>query len=414
MLITTLITSIKLALRNLRQNKTRSILTIMGVFIGVTSVICIISLGEGVKAYFTKEIAKYGTNSIYLVPVAPKIQGKARNTQEVPFDNDQVDAIRRGATTVYDIEPGIQMGGVAKFGEKNYATSLYGGTENTLAYNSLELESGRMFTQAEIIGRERGVVLGAKARKNLFADWEDPIGQTIRFNGQTLQVIGLAKERGKLGDSEDVDAAIFVPFTTLQERFQGSDEVMYVLMRMKPGITREDVEKDLQPILRAQRKITDPTKDNFQFIVLDDFLKFSNQFLNILVMVFGTVAAIALLVGGVGLMNIMLVAVAERTREIGLRKALGAPGRAILFQFLTEAVVLTGLGGVGGLIAGWGLGFVVTPMLEKTFGEGIRPVVPWTYALITVGITGIVGIIFGVYPAMKASKMDPIRALRFD
>jgi len=128
----------------------------------------------------------------------------------------------------------------------------------------------------------------------------------------------------------------------------------------------------------------------------------------------GLVAAIALLVGGVGLMNIMLVAVAERTREIGLRKAVGAPGRAILLQFLTEAVVLTGLGGIGGLLAGWGLGFAITPALEQAWGEGIRPMVPWNYALITVGITAAVGIIFGVYPAVKASKMDPIRALRFD
>lgn len=413
-MLTTFPIAVRLAVQNLWLNRVRSILTTMGVFIGVAAVVCIISLGEGVKSYFTRELAKYGSDTIYLVPFAPKVEGKIRSRRPVPFDNDTTAALQRYATTVYEIQPGLQKSGVAKRNENNYACSLYGGTQDLLRANNLTLRSGRNLTPLDINGRERVAILGHKVRKALFAEFEDPIGQTVRFNGLPFLVIGTLEEKGQLGQSEDVDGAIYAPYTTVQTYVNGDDKVLYYYMKMKPGVTREMVQLDLQPILRAQRKITDPTKDNYQFLVLDDFLEFSNNFLNVLVAVFGAVAAIALLVGGVGLMNIMLVAVAERTREIGLRKALGAPDQAILIQFLTEAVILTGSGGVGGLLAGYGLGAGLTPFLEQAFGKGVRPEVPWLYAIIIVLITCAIGIIFGVYPAAKASKMDPIRALRFD
>lgn len=411
---TSLTVAIRLAIRNLWINRTRSILTTMGVFIGVASVVAIISLGEGVKAFFTRELAKYGSDAIYLVPFAPKVEGKVRSRRAVPFDNDTTDALVKYAKSVHEIQPGLQKGGVAKRNENNYACSLYGGTQELLSANNLVLDRGRNLTPLDIQARERVAVLGSKVQEALFADFEDPIGQSIRFDGLPFLVIGTLKEKGQLGQSEDVDGAIYTPYTTVQTYVLGSDDVYYYYMKMKPGYDRDAVEKDLQPILRAQRKITDPTKDNFQFVVLDDFLAFSNNFLNVLIGVFGAVAAIALLVGGVGLMNIMLVAVAERTREIGLRKAIGAQNSSIMIQFLTEAIILTGSGGIGGLLAGYGLGAAMTPFLEDAFGKGVRPEVPWLYAIIIVLITCAIGIIFGVYPAIKASRMDPIRALRFD
>lgn len=411
---TLLPTAIRLALRNLWQNRTRSALTTLGVFIGVASVVAIISLGEGVKAYFARELGKYGADAIYLLPFSPKIEGKIRDRRPVLFDNATTTALERYATTVFDIQPGVQKTGVAKRGEKNINGYLFGGNEQVLTANNLELARGRGITPTDITARERVAVIGVKVQRALFNEWEDPIGQTVRFDNHPFTIVGIIKEKGRVGGGEDVDASLFTAYTTVQTYVLGKDDVYYYYMKMKPGMTREDVLRDLSPVLRAQRKITDPTKDNFQFMVMDDFLTFAGNFLNILVAVFGAVAAIALLVGGVGLMNIMLVAVAERTREIGLRKAVGAPDSAILLQFLTEAILLTTAGGIGGLLAGYGLGAIATPALELAFGKGVRPEVPWLYAIIVVAITCLIGIIFGVYPALKASKMDPIKAMRFD
>ena len=402
-----------LAFQNLWRHGTRTLLTILGVLVGSASVATIIGLGEGVKSFFLSETGKYGTNLIYLVPWAPQIPGRARPLQVPPFTNDTYELLLREARSVYEIEPGVRLrSGVAKWGPRAYACQLIGGTEQMMEVYAIPIVRGRMFTRGDLQGRAAVAVLGAKAFTGLFRPWEDPIGQQVRYNGQGFTIIGVGSSGGPF-TSMDEDQGIFIPYTTFQTKMLGSQELSYLTMRLRPGYSRETMLEELNPLLRADRQIADPTDDDFQILMLEDFMKFADKILAGLILVFGAVAGIALVVGSVGLMNILLVSVAERTREIGLRKAMGATSGLVLSQVLIESLVQTGIGGALGVLAGWAIGFSVSPWFHTALGVDFVPVIPATYSLGIVLFLVAVGMLAGLYPAVRASRMNPIQAMQY-
>jgi len=279
--------------------------------------------------------------------------------------------------------------------------------------SGIRIAEGKAFTQGDYDGRKRVVVIGANIKKKLFPKFVSPVGQIIKIGESNFTVIGVMKESKGMGNITEDDFCV-MPLTTLQERITGSDDVFYILARVKEGADMEQAKREVHKVLRARRHTPDPTKANYEVTTPEDWLEFGNRFVNILVMVFGVIGAISLLVGGIGIMNIMLVSVTERTREIGLRMALGASRPVVLLQFLIEACVLTVVGGGMGLLLGWGFAFGIGALLQKLIKVSWTPTIPYLVAIITLIVSAFVGIIFGIYPAYRASRLDPIEALRYE
>ena len=395
----------RMAIRSLISHKLRTFLTALGIIIGVASVISMISIGEGARQQTLSTISKFGTNIITIKPG----QKKTRHVTTGKVDTlilDDAYFIERNVSLITGVAAQVYRSAQLKFGNKNTNTTVRGTGKNYVHLANFEMQKGRYFNKQEINASKRVCVLGATVVKNLFEE-RNPLGQTIKVDGKNFIVIGITEPKGALSWF-DPDDQIFIPVTTAQKRVFGMNHIQSIDVQAAKIEDLELIKDDISQILRLRHNIPEDKENDF-------YVQNSSQWLNswgdaakTFTYLLGGIAAISLMVGGIGIMNIMLVSVTERTREIGIRKAIGAKKKEILEQFLIESVVISFLGGGVGVI----LGIAISKMVSNI--GGWETIVSTQSILLAFGFSVGIGIFFGFYPANKAANMNPIEALRYE
>lgn len=403
--------SLKIAFSALRVNKMRSILTMLGIIIGIASVIAMAAIGAGAERIISDQISSIGTNLIIVIPGSMKAGGVQMGPGALPtLTIDDGRAIKAECPSVVAASPNIRTGGQIVFANQNWATQLTGITPDFLVVRDWPVTYGRPFTQSDVDGATKNCIIGQTIIKELFGS-VDPLGKVIRIRKVPFRVIGVLKKKGQSPQGTDQDDVVLIPLTTAQRKVFGSPFPnavggIVVKARSKDVISR--AEGEITALLRQRHHIGSKKDDDFTVKNLSEILSVAATSSRAMSLLLGAVASISLIVGGIGIMNIMLVSVTERTREIGIRMAVGASEEDILLQFLTEAVLLTLCGGIIGI----GLGFVGATVVSKVFGW------PTLVSIKAIGVAAVfsaaVGIFFGFYPARKASSLNPIDALRYE
>ena len=400
----------RVAFSSLRANKLRSFLTTLGIIIGVCAVVAVVSIVQGLQYTINKEFQ--GIGATFMMVMAD--QGGNNNQQaarQVRLTWDDGRAIRDEVSGIRLITPILMGNGVVKFRDRQHRPDLiFGVTNDYPDIANHTVDRGRFISQIDLEHRRKVAVVGQEVADELQLG-DNPVGKEIYIGDTPAMVIGVMEERGQsLGQNQD--NTVFVPFDAALSLFgrNAGDRVQLNLQVEDTGVV-DEVQAGIERVLRQRHHIPRGEKNDFRIIRQDEMLRMTNKFLNAVTGVVGGVVGIALLVGGIGIMNIMLVSVTERTREIGVRKAVGARRQDILVQFLIEAVTLSLLGGAIGLVAGWGLGAAISSILPGEFPPARVPL--WAAGL-AFGFSAIVGIFFGIYPAGKAARLDPIEALRYE
>jgi putative ABC transport system permease protein len=391
---------IKLALVSLRTNKIRSLLTMLGIIIGVASVILLVSIGTGLQELVTSQFASLGSNSVYLMPGKVDLRTGPPTTNASKFEVGDVSDLVRGSEAIEDVTPAIAQTGIISHKGKTVSVELMGVWENYFAIQNFAVSSGDIITQSDVERSRKVIVLGSKPAAELFGD-SDPIGSSVTISDVRYQVVGVLESKGSSGGfGSDIDNRGLLPLTSALRQFNVTRPMMMVVKATSQE-TVADAAADAKRILLRRLK-----EDDFTVMQQEELLNTINQFLGAITVALGGIAAISLLVGGIGIMNIMLVSVTERTREIGLRKAVGAKPKDILLQFLIESMILSLFGGLIGIGLGM-LGSYGISQFIQTY------VTSWS-VLLASGFSAMIGIIFGVAPAIRASRLDPIEALRYE
>jgi putative ABC transport system permease protein len=400
------------AARALRSNPMRSALTALGVIIGVASVVAMVALGSGAQAQVERSIASLGSNLLIVVPGAPRgaggVRGQAGGGNWDSLTLDDANAIAQQVQNVMVVAPSQRSRAQVIANGLNWNPEIQGVTPAYLTARDWEIADGRFFDETEERQARRVVVLGATVAQQLFPNME-PVGETVRINGGAFEVIGVLESKGQSGFGMDQDDIALAPLTTVKRRISGrnrrADTVSQISVKAVSDDTLSQVEEDTTALLR-QRHRTREGEDDFTVQNLSSITETAQQTTQVFTYLLGGISAVSLLVGGIGIMNIMLVSVTERTREIGLRKALGARQADILHQFGLEAVALSVAGGVIGLV----LGVLGAWLMTSLFNLPL--VVAPQNAIMAIVFSGLVGVLFGAYPAWRAAKLDPIEALR--
>lgn len=399
---------IRLAFISLGRNKMRSFLTALGIIIGVTSVVAMVALGQGAYYSVQENISKMGTNLIMVMPGGGSRRGfQGPRGSATTLTPEDADAIARDCPSVGMVTPIARTSGQAVFGNNNWSTSVMGVNEHYLAISSREVSEGRFFNFTEIQGSHKVCVIGRTTADNLFGNLS-PIGQVIRFKKIPLTVIGILKERGETSMGGDQDDLVLIPFQVVQRRMLGITHAHMINLSARTADSVASAKEEIAQILRRRHRIREGEEEDFHIRTQDDIAEMAGSTLTIIGLLLGSIASVSLLVGGIGIMNIMLVSVTERTREIGIRMAIGARTTDILYQFLVEAVVLSCVGGTLGIGGGVVLSQIIGKFVEFT------PLVSNASVIISFLFSGAVGIFFGLYPAWKASQLDPIEAFRYE
>ena len=409
------------AIESLNGNKMRSGLTVLGIVIGVAAVIAMLAVGNGAQASITGSISSIGTNLLFVFkgsrdgPPGPG-GGRRSGNNERPLTLSDAKAIADplAAPSVQSVAPAIQGNGTIIFAGENTSAPISGVTPDYASVRNLEVAEGEFINEENILGRMSVVVLGPETATAIFGHADGIVGETIRIEGQPFRVIGVlvAKGGGAFG-SEDNSA--YIPFTTAQARLlkrNSLDEIDVLFVQATSAETVTQAADEISSILR-QRHRTPIGEDDFTVFTQQDFLQTFQTITGVLTVFLGGIAGISLLVGGIGIMNIMLVSVTERTREIGLRKALGARKRDILLQFLTESSLLSLIGGVIGVLFGWLIAFAVGKVASAT-GTNFVPIVGTDAILLSTSFSAVIGLFFGIYPASRAANLEPVEALRYE
>jgi len=400
--------TVAVALGALRANKLRSALTMLGVVIGVAAVVAVVALGRGAQESVNARISALGTTMLTVIPGQVFGRGVASGSDRAKLTLDDANALAEQGRVLTAVEPEMSQNMQIQFGARNANTSVVGTTANYLDVRKYEMAAGKMFNDAEDRGRERVVVLGAAIPDNLGTSAQALIGQPIRVGGLQYTVLGVLASKGQTGGFQNPDDQVLIPINTARFRAFGSDRIRSINVLAPSEAQIPETMADIERVLRRTHKLQPGTDDDFSIRNQSDFVAALGETTKIFTSLLAGIAAVSLLVGGIGIMNIMLVSVTERTREIGVRKALGATRGNILLQFLIEAVVLCMLGGVGGVILGAGGAIVMNKVASWATSVSVASVV------IALLFSAAVGIIFGVWPARRAAALDPIVALRYE
>ena len=394
-----------LALREIRRNVLRSVLTTLGIVIGVAAVITMVTIGGGATAQVTQQIASLGTNLLIIRP--GQRLGMGQRGIAPPFKLEDAVAIAREIPSIAAVAPSASQPATAITGNANWSTAAYGVDNRYLAVRNLTIQEGRPFSDGDLRAGRAVCILGATVRKELFGT-QNPLGSNIRLGKISCQVIGLLEAKGQSTMGRDQDDIILLPLRTFQRRIAGNQEISLIQVSVREGIATEKAQADLEQLMRERRRIGPGEDDDFQVRDMKEVAQMLTGTTRILTSLLGAVAAVSLLVGGIGIMNIMLVSVTERTREIGIRLAIGALEREVLLQFLVEAVVLSSFGGVAGILLAMVASLGMSRLLEVPFilNPGI--------IVLAFFFSAAVGVIFGFFPARKAARLDPIEALRHE
>jgi len=401
----------RVALRALGRNKMRSFLTALGIIIGVGAVISMVSIGEGAKQGVEDRFASMGTNLLFVSPGS-----RSRGGVHSGFGGfntlkpEDAVAIEQQCDAVQYTSPSVSTRAQTVYGNKNWNTSIQGTGAMYPEVRNWPVEQGTYFDESQVRTAAKVCVLGSEVKKSLFED-EDAIGQIVRVKSIPFRVIGVLKSKGESGGWFNRDDMMTVPYTTVMKRLTGQEYISSIDISAVSATRTEEAQTQIEELLRIRHRIAPGADDDFQVRNMAEIAEGAAQATQIMTILLGSIASISLLVGGIGIMNIMLVSVTERIREIGIRMAVGAQQKDILLQFLTEAVVLSVLGGLIGVLFGVGLSKLL--VYVKTFSQFKTAVSPGAIILAFV-FAASVGIFFGFYPARKASRLDPIEALRYE
>jgi putative ABC transport system permease protein len=401
-----LLDAILLALRELRRNLMRAILTTLGIVIGVAAVIAMVTLGNGATASITSSIGSLGQNVLTLRPGTQQGAGGV-STSAKSFTRADVEAIRRDISNLRAVAPQVQANALAVVGNQNHSTSITGSDNNFFIARDWPVVAGREFTDAEISSGKAVCVIGDSVRTKLYGV-QNPLGSEIRIGQIPCTVIGLLKAKGQSTFGQDQDDLVIMPLSAVQRRLLGNTDISSIWLS---GNRKEDmsgISSDLTTLMRERRRLATGEKDDFQVQDMAQIAQVLQQTTGTLTIFLAAIGAISLLVGGIGIMNIMLVSVTERTREIGIRLAIGAREGDVMMQFLVEAVMMSAFGGILGIVLGLGLSAIGTAILKFAF------VPSFTMAAIAVVFSAAMGVGFGYFPARRAARLDPIEALRHE
>jgi putative ABC transport system permease protein len=400
--------TLRIALDSLIRQKTRAILTMLGIIIGVGAVIAMVSVGQGAQSAVEAQIASLGTNMLMVIPGATSQGGVSAGAgAAVTLKDEDVDAIRERCPAVDAVSPATRTGRQVVAGSLNWSTSVQGGNSDYFKIRDWKLQAGSYFTEQDVRGATKVCVIGQTIVDNLFPG-QDPVGQMIRIAKLPFKVIGTLQPKGQNAMGQDQDDLIIAPFPTVQRKIQGVDFVGMILVSATSKQAIAEAQNQITDVLRIRHRLQAWEDNDFMIRTQSEIASAATATSSIMTMLLGSIASVSLIVGGIGIMNIMLVSVTERTREIGIRMSIGARRSDILQQFLIEAVTLSVLGGLIGVA----LGLLSSNLISKFAGWPVY--VSVSSVLLAFLFSGLVGVFFGFYPARKASSLSPIEALRYE
>ncbi|MGA2668315.1 MAG: ABC transporter permease [Ignavibacteria bacterium] len=401
--------SVKVAFRALGKNRFRSFLTMLGIIIGVVSVIVMEAIGNGSSEDVNTRISSLGTNLITISPVSARSMGVSQESGTAPtLKKEDADILISEVGSITGVSPLVRTTVQMKFGNQNWRSNISGVYPDYFAIRNLELDDGTIFTKADEKKFTKVCIIGKTVQKNLFSSNQNPIGSTIRVGTIPFLIIGTLKSKGTSGGGQDQDDIVLAPYSTVQNRMLGSENIQQIYVSAQSEDVVNTVVSDIQKSLRFKHQLLPSAPNDFTISTQLDIRQTLNTVVNTITILLSAVAAISLLVGGIGIMNIMLVSVTERTREIGIRMAVGATGFDVQFQLLLEAVVLSLLGGISGIVLG-----LTTSYLVMRFA-GFTTIVTVQSIIISFVVSTLIGIFFGWYPSRKAANLNPIDALRYE
>ncbi|MCL6471372.1 MAG: ABC transporter permease [Firmicutes bacterium] len=398
------------AFEALMLNKMRTALATLGIVIGIGAVIALVSLGQASQLAVQSQIQSLGSNLLTVMPGAQSsggVRGASGGGTSLTLEDAKAIMTSPQVTTVANVSPELSRRAQVVAGGNNTNTQILGSTPAYVEVRKLTVSSGRFISQQDLDGMGRVAVLGPQVVTDLFGEGANPIGQSVRINGMSFRIIGVTVSKGGSGFMNQ-DDIIFVPLTTAQKLLFGVDYVGSISIAAKSEQAMSQARDEVGYLLLARHKLSSPAQADFSIMSQEDILGAASQVTGTFTMLLSGIAMISLLVGGIGIMNIMLVTVIERTREVGLRKSLGARKKDITTQFLVEAIILTVVGGILGMVLGILLSFIISKLISLPFTLSVSSV------FLALGVSGTIGIVFGLYPAQKAARLSPIEALRFE
>ncbi len=397
-----------IALKEIKRNILRSILTILGIVIGVASVIAMVMIGDGTTTNVQDSISKLGTNMLILRVGQEKKGPPKDDNSSKAFINEDIDAIKTEIQNVKAVTAENSTTVNIVYGNKSYSSSVIGTTNDYFIIKDWNLTEGRVFDDIELNSGKTSCIIGTTIVKQLYAENETVVGTTIRLKNFSCNVIGVLESKGASAFGRDQDEIVVVPLKMHQRKIKGNNDVSSILISITQERFIDDAKTDITTLMQERRNLKIGVPDNFYIRDMKEILSTMTSTTKTLTYLLGSIAAISLLVGGIGIMNIMLVSVTERTREIGIRLAIGAMENEVLLQFLVEAIVLSTLGGIIGIFLGLGFGYIGVNAMQLPF------IINHQIIIISFVFSTLIGVIFGYFPARKAARLNPIEALRYE